>query len=61
VHTNGQRLMMRSAPSINSRIQQRLPNRTRVEVISTHGRWHRVQVGNRIGFVHANFIRLAPR
>jgi len=51
-------LNLRTEPSTESVILDRLARGTRLEVLNTAGAWYQVQVGGRTGFVHGDLIHL---
>lgn len=50
-------LNLRSAPW-TGRIVSELSSGSKVEIISSSGRWYNVKVGSSVGFVHSDYIKL---
>ena len=56
--TSTRSLNLRDGPGTSARVLTSFPRGTWVQVLETTGNWHKVQVGNWVGYMSANFISL---
>jgi|GEM_PF-5540888 len=59
VNTNGSNLHLRSQASTSSKIISKHPHGTKVVILASKGNWHKVKVGNKIGYMHKTYIKKA--
>lgn len=57
VQTVSDPLNLRAAPSVNSRIITRIPNRSRVSVLNEYNGWYVVEYNNLYGYVLGEYLR----
>ena len=57
VRTNGAALMLRASAAGNARILKRIPNGSRVELVSRGGAWHNVRYQGVTGWVSSQWVK----